>query len=111
MKPLGGMPSPVETLKFYGIRTDVSGRGSLISQNITGDPAVLNSGLGSAVFCLASVTASAEHHVFSLRKNNGGYPSSAKTPGRLLPALLYCSESDGITRRRSTRRMERAWEI
>jgi len=39
--------------KFYGIRTDVSGRGSFdFSQNITGDPAVSNSGLGLASFLL-----------------------------------------------------------
>ena len=39
--------------KFYGIRTDVSGRGSFdFSQNITGDPAVPNSGLGLASFLL-----------------------------------------------------------
>lgn len=39
--------------KFYGIRSDVSGRGSFdFSQNITGDPAVPNSGLGMASFLL-----------------------------------------------------------
>ncbi len=39
--------------KFYGIRTDVSGRGSFdFSQNITGNPGVPNSGLGLASFLL-----------------------------------------------------------
>ena len=39
--------------KFYGIRTDVSGRGTFdFSQNITGNPAVPNSGLGMASFLL-----------------------------------------------------------
>jgi hypothetical protein len=39
--------------KFYGIRTDVSGRGSFdFSQNLTGDPSVPNSGLGMASFLL-----------------------------------------------------------
>jgi len=39
--------------KFYGIRTDVSGRGSFdFDQNITGNPDVSNSGLGMASFLL-----------------------------------------------------------
>src|SRR5580698_7526098 len=39
--------------KFYGIRTDVSGRGAFdFSQNITGNPEVPNSGLGMASFLL-----------------------------------------------------------
>ncbi len=39
--------------KFYGIRTDVSGRGSFdFSQNLTGDADVANSGLGMASFLL-----------------------------------------------------------
>ena len=39
--------------KFFGIRTDVSGRGVFDhSQNLTGDPAVTNSGLGLATFLL-----------------------------------------------------------
>ena len=39
--------------KFYGIRSDTSGRGALsFSQNLTGDPATANSGLGLASFLL-----------------------------------------------------------
>jgi outer membrane receptor protein involved in Fe transport len=39
--------------KFFGIRTDVSGRGNFdFSQNLTGNPAVANSGLGLASFLL-----------------------------------------------------------
>ncbi len=39
--------------KFFGIRTDVSGRGAFdIDQNLTGNPAVANSGLGMASFLL-----------------------------------------------------------
>ena len=39
--------------KFFGIRTDVSGRGVFdSSQNLTGNPAVTNSGLGLASFLL-----------------------------------------------------------
>lgn len=39
--------------KFYGIRTDVSGRGDFtFSQNVTGNPSVQNSGLGMASFLL-----------------------------------------------------------
>jgi outer membrane receptor protein involved in Fe transport len=42
-----------EFKKFYGIRTDVSGRGSFdFSQNLTGNPASANSGLGMASFLL-----------------------------------------------------------
>ncbi len=42
-----------EFKKFYGIRTDVSGRGSFdFSQNLTANPAVPNSGLGLASFLL-----------------------------------------------------------
>ncbi len=42
-----------EYRKFYGIRTDVSGRGSFdFSQNLTGNPATANSGLGMASFLL-----------------------------------------------------------
>jgi outer membrane receptor protein involved in Fe transport len=42
-----------EFRKFYGIRTDVSGRGTFdFSQNLTGDPDVANSGLGMASFLL-----------------------------------------------------------
>lgn len=41
--------------KFFGIRTDVSGRGNFdFSQNLTGNPAVPNSGLGLASFLLGS---------------------------------------------------------
>lgn len=39
--------------KFYGIRTDVSGRGAFdFNQNLTGNPSVPNSGLGMASFLL-----------------------------------------------------------
>jgi len=39
--------------KFYGIRTDVSGRGTFdFDQNLTGNPSVPNSGLGMASFLL-----------------------------------------------------------
>ncbi|MFZ0762237.1 MAG: TonB-dependent receptor, partial [Candidatus Sulfotelmatobacter sp.] len=39
--------------KFFGIRTDVSGRGTFdFDQNLTGNPAVANSGLGMASFLL-----------------------------------------------------------
>ena len=42
-----------EVEKFFGIRSDTSGRGVFSSsQNITGDPAVANSGLGLASFLL-----------------------------------------------------------
>ncbi len=42
-----------EVEKFFGIRSDTSGRGVFdSSQNLTGDPAVANSGLGLASFLL-----------------------------------------------------------
>jgi outer membrane receptor protein involved in Fe transport len=46
-----------EVAKFFGIRTDVSGRGNFeSSQNITGNSAVANSGLGMASFLLGLTT-------------------------------------------------------